>query len=105
MFDGVLHTTPASASILAGITRDTLKVLAREDGIDVVERDIPREYLYLADEILMCGTAAEITPIRSVDGKQIGSGKAGRITRRLQELFFGLFSGKTNDQWGWLEPL
>ena len=105
VFDGVLHTTPASASILAGITRDTLKTLAREDGIEVVERDIPREYLYLADELLMCGTAAEITPIRSVDGKKIGSGKAGRVTRRLQELFFGLFNGKTNDQWGWLEPL
>jgi len=105
VFDGVLHTTPASASILAGITRDTLKTLAREDGIEVVEHDIPREYLYLADEILMCGTAAEITPIRSVDGKQVGAGKAGRVTRRLQELFFGLFDGRTNDRWGWLEPV
>lgn len=105
VFDGVLHTTPASASILAGITRDTLKTLAREDGIEVVERDIPREYLYLADEVLMCGTAAEITPIRSVDGKQIGAGKAGRVTRRLQELYFGLFDGRTNDRWGWLEPV
>src|SRR6201989_3619465 len=105
VFDGALHTTPCSASILTGITRDTLKTLAREDGIEVVERDIPREYLYLCDELLMCGTAAEITPIRSVDGKQIGSGKAGRVTRRLQELFLGLFNGKTNDQWGWLEPL
>jgi branched-chain amino acid aminotransferase len=105
VFDGVLHTTPASASILTGITRHTLMTLAREDGIEVVERDIPREYLYLADELLMCGTAAEITPIRSVDGKKIGSGKAGRVTRRLQELFFGLFNGKTNDQWGWLEPV
>jgi branched-chain amino acid aminotransferase len=101
----VLHTTPASASILAGITRDTLKTLAREDGIDVVERDIPREYLYLADELLMCGTAAEITPIRSVDGKQVGTGKAGRVTLRLQELFFGLFDGRTHDKWGWLEQV
>jgi branched-chain amino acid aminotransferase len=105
VFDGVLHTTPASASILAGITRDTLKTLAREDGIDVVERDIPREYLYLADELLMCGTAAEITPIRSVDGKQVGTGKAGRVTLRLQELFFGLFDGRTHDKWGWLEQV
>ena len=105
VFDGALHTTPASASILTGITRHTLMTLAREEGIDVVERDLPREYLYLADEILMCGTAAEVTPIRSVDGKQIGSGKAGPITRRLQELFFGLFNGKTADRWGWLEPL
>lgn len=105
VFDGVLHTTPASASILAGITRDTLKTLAREDGIEVIERDIPREYLYLADELLMCGTAAEITPIRSVDGKQVGTGKAGRVTLRLQELFFGLFDGRTNDKWGWLEQV
>ena len=105
VFDGVLHTTPASASILAGITRDTLKTLAREDGIEVVERDIPREYLYLADELLMCGTAAEITPIRSVDGKPVGAGKAGRVTLRLQELFFGLFDGRTHDKWGWLEQV
>lgn len=105
VFDGALHTPPASASILTGITRHTLMTLAREEGLEVIERDLPREYLYLADEILMCGTAAEVTPIRSVDGKQIGSGKAGPITRRLQELFFGLFSGKTTDRWGWLEPL
>jgi len=105
VFDGVLHTPPASASILTGITRHTLMTLAREDGIDVVERDLPREYLYLADEILMCGTAAEVTPIRAVDGKQIGNGKGGPITRRLQELYFGLFSGKTADRWGWLEAL
>jgi branched-chain amino acid aminotransferase len=105
VFDGVLHTPPASASILTGITRHTLMTLAREDGIEVVERDLPREYLYLADEILMCGTAAEVTPIRAVDGKQIGNGKGGPITRRLQELYFGLFSGKTNDRWGWLEAL
>lgn len=105
VFDGALHTPPASASILTGITRHTLMTLAREEGLEVIERDLPREYLYLADEILMCGTAAEVTPIRSVDGKQIGTGKAGPITRRLQELFFGLFSGKTADRWGWLEAL
>jgi branched-chain amino acid aminotransferase len=105
VFDGALHTTPASASILTGITRHTLATLAREDGIEVIERDLPREYLYLADEILMCGTAAEVTPIRSVDGKKVGSGKAGPITRRLQDLYFGLFTGKTPDRWGWLEPL
>ena len=105
VFDGVLHTTPASASILTGITRHSLITLAREDGIEVIERDLPREYLYLADEVFMCGTAAEVTPIRAVDGKQIGAGKAGRVTRRIQELFFGLFQGKTPDRHGWLEPL
>jgi branched-chain amino acid aminotransferase len=79
--------------------------LARDNGIAVVERDIPREYLYLCDELFMCGTAAEITPIRSVDGRQVGGGSAGPVTRRLQELFFGLFDGRTPDKYGWLEPV
>ena len=103
VFNGELHTTPSSAAILSGITRHALMTLAREEGITVVERDIPREYLYLADEVFMCGTAAEVTPIRSVDAKQVGSGAAGPITRKIQERFFGLFNGKTKDKWGWLE--
>lgn len=105
VFDGVLHTTPVSASILSGITRHSLMTLAADDGFKVRERDMPREYLYLADEVFMCGTAAEVTPIRSVDGKQVGAGKAGPVTRRMQELFFGLFEGKTEDRHGWLEAL
>lgn len=105
VFDGVLHTTPVSASILNGITRHSLMTLATDDGLQVVERDMPREYLYLADEVFMCGTAAEVTPIRSVDGKQVGAGKAGPVTRRLQELFFGLFEGRTTDKYGWLDAL
>ena len=104
-FDGALHTTPASAAILNGITRHTLITLARANGIEVIERDLPREYLYLADEIFMCGTAAEVTPIRSVDAKPVGSGVAGPLTRRLQGLFFGLFDGRTKDEWGWLDPV
>ncbi|HEX7770600.1 MAG TPA: aminotransferase class IV, partial [Dokdonella sp.] len=104
VFDGALHTTPVSAALLNGITRHTLITLARANGIEVVERDLPREYLYLCDELFMCGTAAEITPIRSVDGKPVGSGKPGAVTRRMQELFFGLFDGRTEDHWGWLEP-
>ncbi len=103
VFDGVLHTPPASAALLTGITRDTLMTLARDRGIAVVERDLPREYLYLCDELFMCGTAAEITPIRSVDGRQVGTGKPGPVTRRMQELFFGLFDGTTPDTYGWLE--
>jgi branched-chain amino acid aminotransferase len=103
VFDGALHTTPVSAALLNGITRNTIITLARDNGIAVVERDIPREYLYLCDELFMCGTAAEITPIRSVDGRQVGSGKPGPLTRRMQELFFGLFDGKTTDSYGWLE--
>ena len=105
VFDGALHTTPVSAAMLNGITRNTLITLARKNGIEVIERDLPREYLYLCDELFMCGTAAEITPIRSVDGKPVGAGKPGPVTARLQELFFGLFNGKTKDEWGWLEAV
>ncbi len=105
VFDGKLYTTPVSASILNGITRHSLMTLAADNGIEVVERDMPREYLYLADEVFMCGTAAEVTPIRSVDRKQVGEGKAGPVTRRMQELFFGLFEGRTEDKHGWLEAL
>lgn len=103
VFDGALHTTPVSAALLNGITRNTLMTLARDNGINVVERDLPREYLYLCDELFMCGTAAEITPIRSVDGRQVGSGQPGPVTRRMQDLFFGLFDGRTPDKYGWLE--
>ena len=104
VFDGVLHTPPVSAALLNGITRDSIIALARDAGIAVVERDLPREYLYLCDELFMCGTAAEITPIRSVDGRQVGAGKAGPVTRQLQALFFGLFDGSTPDRYGWLDP-
>ncbi|HZH42711.1 MAG TPA: branched-chain amino acid transaminase [Lysobacter sp.] len=103
VFDDALHTTPVSAALLNGITRHTLMTLARDAGIDVVERDIPREYLYLCDELFMCGTAAEITPIRSVDGRPVGTGAPGPVTRHMQELFFGLFDGRTPDRYGWLE--
>jgi branched-chain amino acid aminotransferase len=91
--------------LLNGITRNTLITLARDAGIEVIERDMPREYLYLCEELFMCGTAAEVTPIRSVDGRQVGAGKAGPVTRQLQELFFGLFDGTTPDKYGWLEPV
>ncbi len=105
VFDGALHTTPVSAALLNGITRNTIITLARDAGLTVVERDLPREYLYLCDELFMCGTAAEITPIRSVDGKQVGAGKPGPVTRQIQDLFFGLFDGRTPDTYGWLDPL
>ncbi|HXH00771.1 MAG TPA: branched-chain amino acid transaminase [Xanthomonadaceae bacterium] len=103
VFDGALHTTPISAALLNGITRDSIMKLARDAGIGVTERDLPREYLYLCDELFMCGTAAEITPIRSVDGRPVGAGKPGPVTRRLQEMFFGLFDGRTPDRYGWLD--
>ena len=103
VMDGALHTTPISAALLNGITRNSIITLAKANGIECVERDIPREYLYLCDELFMCGTAAEITPIRSVDGRQVGAGKPGPVTRRVQDLFFGLFDGRTPDTHGWLE--
>ncbi|MCE7902536.1 MAG: branched chain amino acid aminotransferase, partial [Gammaproteobacteria bacterium PRO9] len=103
--DGVLITPPATASILLGITRDSIMVLAREMGIEVREQVVPREMLYVADEIFMTGTAAEITPVRSVDRLAVGHGTRGPVTKALQEAFFGLFSGRTTDRWGWLEPL
>ena len=105
VFDGALHTTPVSAALLNGITRNSIMTLARDVGIEVVERDMPREYLYLCDELFMCGTAAEITPIRSVDGREVGAGKPGPLTKRIQDLFFGLFDGSTPDKYGWLERL
>jgi branched-chain amino acid aminotransferase len=77
--------------------------LANHLGYDVREQNLPREILYLADEIFFTGTAAEISPIRTVDGVKIGAGKRGPITTEIQKAFFGLFSGETEDRWGWLE--
>lgn len=102
---GQLLTPPTSAGILAGITRDSVMTLAADLGLSVIERDLPREALYSADEIFMTGTAAEITPVRSVDRKLIGGGVPGPITRALQQAFFGLFDGRTEDRWGWLEQV
>ena len=100
---GRLLTPPATSSILTGITRDTVIKLAARLGIGVVEQSIPREFLYLADELFFTGTAVEITPIRSVDGIQVGEGRRGPVTEKLQSAFFGLFSGDTQDTGGWLE--
>lgn len=101
--DGVLMTPNLAHSVLGGITRATILQLAREQGFAVQETAIPRELLYLADELFFTGTAVEVTPIRSVDRIPVGAGKRGPITERLQQAFFGLFSGATPDRWGWLE--
>ncbi|HEU5011951.1 MAG TPA: branched-chain amino acid transaminase [Roseiflexaceae bacterium] len=101
--DGVIFTPPATAAILPGITRDSVMTLAKSLGYEVREQNLPREALYVADEIFFTGTAAEVSPIRSVDGITIGAGKRGPITEALQKAFFGLFSGETEDKWGWLE--
>jgi branched-chain amino acid aminotransferase len=103
--DGRLLTPPATSSILTGITRDTVMKLAKQLGLSVIEQAIPREFLYLADELFFTGTAAEITPIRSVDGISIGEGRRGPVTAQLQAAFFGLFNGETQDFAGWLEGL
>ena len=79
--------------------------LAAELGLTVREERIPREALYLADEIFMTGSAAEITPVREVDGFVVGKGERGPITEKIQNAFFGLFNGKTEDKWGWLYPI
>jgi branched-chain amino acid aminotransferase len=101
---GRLMTPPAASSILAGITRDTVMCLARDLDLAVVEQALPRELLYAADEVFVVGTAAEITPLRSVDGIRIGSGHRP-VTTRLQERFFGLFDGSTSDDRGWLTAI
>ncbi len=103
--NGRIITPPSTASILTGITRDSVIQLAAQHGMTVVEQSIPREALYLADELFFTGTAAEITPIRSVDKITIGAGRRGPVTTKLQNAFFGLFSGTTDDKHGWLEPV
>ena len=103
--DGIIHTPGLAHSVLNGITRDTVIKLAKTLGFDVREPTIPREMLYIADEIFMTGTAAEVTPVRSVDRIEVGTGKRGPITQQIQEAFFGLFTGKTPDPHGWLQPV
>ena len=100
--DGVLYTPPVAASILGGITRDAVLVMAADLGLEVREQTMPREMLYLADELFFTGTAAEITPIRSVDGIVARAGGRGPITAAMQDRFFGLFDGSTPDRHGWL---
>lgn len=103
--DGALLTPPASSSILQGITRDSVIKLADREGLKIVEQTLPREMLYLCDEAFFTGTAAEITPIRSIDDKPTRVGGPGPVTRLIQDRFFGLFDGTSTDDWGWLEPV
>ena len=103
--DGKMHTPPLGASALPGITRDAVIRLAEDAGIPLVEATIPREMLYIADEVFFTGTAAEITPIRSVDRIVVGQGRRGPITERLQREFFAIISGAKPDRYGWLHPV
>jgi len=100
-----LITAPLGNSVLPGITRDSVLQIAHDLNIPVVEQMIPREMLYIADELFFSGTAAEVTPIRSVDRIQIGKGRRGPITERIQREFFSIVEGKTPDRFGWLTPI
>lgn len=103
--DNVIFTPPVYSSILPGITRNSIIILAKHIGLEVKEQVLVRESLYVSDEVFISGTAAEITPVCSVDGIKIGTGSRGPITKKLQELFFNLFTGKTIDHWNWLDPI
>ncbi len=102
--DGVIKTTPLT-SILSGITRDSVIRIARDLGIEVAEERFTRDELYLADEAFLCGTAAEITPIREVDGRTIGEGSIGPITKKLQDVFFKVVRGEESAYREWLDYL
>jgi branched-chain amino acid aminotransferase len=102
---GALITPTFAASILPGITRSSVMRLAEDMGIKVIEENVPREALYLADEVFFTGSAAEITPISRIDNIVIGKGKAGPITKQLQEAFFDIVRGKAEDKHGWLTPI
>ncbi len=101
----IIYTPPGSASILQGLTRDAVMCLAKDHGYEVKEEVIGRDALYLADEIFMTGTATEVVPVKSVDGIEVGCGSRGPVTKKIQELFFGLFDGTTEDKYGWLEKV
>jgi branched-chain amino acid aminotransferase len=103
--DGQLFTPPLAASILPGITRQSIFTIAKELGYEVKEEMIPRAMLYLADELFFTGSAAEVSPIKSVDRIPIGEGRRGPITKHIQEHFFGILSGEIEDRDGWLTYL
>jgi branched-chain amino acid aminotransferase len=103
--DGKILTPPLGASVLPGITRDSIIKIAAELGIPMVESLVPRELLYIADEVFFSGTAAEVTPIRSVDRVIVGAGRRGPITEKIQKRFFEIVTGKAEDIFGWLTPV
>lgn len=102
MRDGKVYTPPLGNSVLPGITRDSVIQLGRDLGIQFVEQVVPRELLYIADEVFFTGTAAEITPIRSVDKIPVGNGGRGPVTHQLQKEFEAILTCQTPDRYGWL---
>ncbi len=103
--DGRILTPPLGASILAGITRDSIIRIARDLGFELVESLLPRESLYVADEVFFTGTAAEVTPVRSIDRITVGNGRRGPITERVQKEFFAIVLGDIPDRYNWLTPV
>ena len=102
VMDGALITTPLDGSLLGGITRSSIIALAERDGLTVREQIIPREMLYTADEVFFTGTAAELTPVRSVDRIKVGAGRVGPVTKQLQTAFLDIANGRAEDTFGWL---
>jgi branched-chain amino acid aminotransferase len=103
--NGVLNTAPLGNSVLPGITRESVLQIARDLGIPVTEQGIPRELLYIADEVFFTGTAAEVTPIRSVDKISVGKGAVGPITKAIQKEFYAIVKGEKPDKYKWLTPV
>lgn len=103
--DGVIYTPPIGNSVLWGITRDSVITIARDLGFTVREETLPRETLYIADEVFFVGTAVEVTPIRSVDRVKVGPGRRGPITAAIQQRFFQIVKGEAPDPYGWLQPV
>src|SRR5258705_383176 len=101
--EGVIYTPPVGNSVLWGITRDSVMTIARELGFDVREQTLPRESLYIADEVFFVGTAVEVTPIRSVDRIKVGRGRRGPVTEAIQQRFFQIVKGELPDTHGWLQ--
>jgi len=103
--EGVIHTPPVGNSVLWGITRDSVMTIARELGFDVREQTLPRETLYIADEVFFVGTAVEVTPIRSVDRVKVGRGRRGPVTEAIQQRFFQIVKGEVPDTHVWLQSV
>ena len=103
--DGIIYTPPVGNSVLWGITRDSVMTIAREMGFEVREQTLPRETLYIADEVFFVGTAVEVTPIRSVDRVKVGRGRRGPVTEAIQQRFFQIVKGEAPDTHGWLQAV
>jgi len=105
VFKGKIYTPTVADSILPGITRDSILRICKDMGVEVVIQSIPREMLYISDEVFFTGTAAEVTPIRSVDRIPVGNGNRGPLTKEIQDRFFGILKGEAEDVYGWLDYL